>query len=275
MTRRSILITGCSSGIGLACARALNARGWRVLATARNGEDIQRLIEEEGVEALPLELSDPASVSACAEEALMRTDDKLFALFNNAAFAQVGAVEDLSAELFRRQLEVNLVATHELTRSILPSMRHNNEGRIVQCSSVLGFVAGPYRGAYCASKFALEALADSMRLELRDTGIRISIIQPGPIYSRFVATALAHFKKTIDIESSPHRELYLERLKLMEAGGQKSFKLQPEAVASKLVHAVESSHPKSRYRVTTPTHVSAVLKRILPTPLLDRLLLKM
>ncbi len=275
MTRRSILITGCSSGIGLACARALNARGWRVLATARNGEDIQRLIEEEGVEALPLELSDPASVSACAEEALMRTDDKLFALFNNAAFAQVGAVEDLSAELFRRQLEVNLVATHELTRSILPSMRRNNEGRIVQCSSVLGFVAGPYRGAYCASKFALEALADSMRLELRDTGIRISIIQPGPIYSRFVATALAHFKKTIDIESSPHRELYLERLKLMEAGGQKSFKLQPEAVASKLVHAVESSHPKSRYRVTTPTHVSAVLKRILPTPLLDRLLLKM
>jgi NAD(P)-dependent dehydrogenase (short-subunit alcohol dehydrogenase family) len=275
MTRRSILITGCSSGIGLACARALKARGWRVLATARNGEDIQRLIEEEGVEALPLELSDPASVSACAEEALMRTDDKLFALFNNAAFAQVGAVEDLSAELFRRQLEVNLVATHELTRSILPSMRSNNEGRIVQCSSVLGFVAGPYRGAYCASKFALEALADSMRLELRDTGIRISIIQPGPIYSRFVATALAHFKKTIDIESSPHRELYLERLKLMEAGGQKSFKLQPEAVASKLVHAVESSHPKSRYRVTTPTHVSAVLKRILPTPLLDRLLLKM
>lgn len=275
MTRRSILITGCSSGIGLACARALKARGWRVLATARNGEDIQRLIEEEGVEALPLELSDPASVSACAEEALMRTDDKLFALFNNAAFAQVGAVEDLSAELFRRQLEVNLVATHELTRSILPSMRRNNEGRIVQCSSVLGFVAGPYRGAYCASKFALEALADSMRLELRDTGIRISIIQPGPIYSRFVATALAHFKKTIDIESSPHRELYLERLKLMEAGGQKSFKLQPEAVASKLVHAVESSHPKSRYRVTTPTHVSAVLKRILPTPLLDRLLLKM
>lgn len=275
MTGRSILITGCSSGIGLACARVLKARGWRVLATARKAEDVMRLNEGEGVEALPLDLADPASVAACAEEALRRTDDKLYVLFNNSAFAQVGAVEDLSADLFRRQLEVNLVATHELTRRILPSMRRNGEGRIVQCSSVLGFVAGPFRGAYCASKFALEALSDSMRLELRDTGIRISIIQPGPIYSGFIELALMNFKQTIDIESSPHRELYLARLKLMEAGGQKRFKLQPEAVAAKLVHAVESPRPKARYRVTMPTHFSAVMKRILPTSLLDRLLIKM
>ncbi len=275
MTRRSILITGCSSGIGLASARALKARGWRVLSTARKAEDLTRLNEEEGVEALQLDLADPASVSACAEEALRRTDDKLFALFNNSAFAQVGAVEDLSADLFRHQLEVNVVATHELTRRILSSMRRNGEGRVVQCSSVLGIVAGPFRGAYCASKFALEALSDSMRLELRGTGIRISIIQPGPIYSRFIATALANFKRTIDIENSPHRDLYLERLKLMEAGGQMRFKLQPEAVAAKLVHAVESSRPKARYRVTTPTHVSAIMKRVLPTRLLDRFLLKM
>lgn len=275
MKERSILITGCSSGIGLACARTLKARGWRVLATARNAEDIQRLIEEEGVEALPIDLSDPTSVSVCAEEALKRTDDRLFALFNNAAFAQVGAVEDLSTALFRRQLEVNLVATHELTRRVVPSMRRNGEGRIVQCSSVLGFVTGPFRGAYCASKFALEALSDSMRLELRNTGIRISIIQPGPIYSRFVESTLNNFKQTIDIENSPHCEHYLERLKLMEAGGRKSFKRQPEAVAAKLVHAVESRHPKARYRVTAPTHFAAVMKRILPGPLLDRLLLRM
>lgn len=275
MTKRSILITGCSSGIGLASARTLRARGWRVLATARKIEDLQRLKEDEGIEALPLDLADPASVAACAEEALRRTDDKLYALFNNSAFAQVGAVEDVSADLFRRQLEVNLVGTHELTRRIVPSMRRNGEGRIVQCSSVLGFVAGPLRGAYCASKFALEALSDSMRLELRDTGIRISIIQPGPIYSRFIESALANFKRTIDIESSPHRELYLARLKLMEAGGHKHFKLQPEAVAAKLVHALESPRPKARYRVTKPTHFSAVMNRVLPTSLLDRLLLKM
>lgn len=275
MTRRSILITGCSSGIGLASARVLKARGWRVLATARKAEDLTRLNEEEGVEALQLDLADPDSVSACAEEALRRTDDKLFALFNNSAFAQVGAVEDLSADLLRHQLEVNVVATHELTRRILRSMRRNGEGRVVQCSSVLGIVAGPFRGAYCASKFALEALSDSMRLELRGTGIRVSIIQPGPIYSRFIATALANFKRTIDIENSPHRDRYLERIKQMEAGGQMRFKLQPEAVAAKLVHAVESSRPKARYRVTTPTHVSAVMKRVLPTRLLDRFLLKM
>lgn len=275
MTRRSILITGCSSGIGLASARVLKARGWRVLATARKAEDLTRLNEEEGVEVLQLDLADPASVSACAEEALRRTGGKLFALFNNSAFAQVGAVEDLSADLLRRQLEVNVVATHELTRRILPSMRRNGEGRVVQCSSVLGIVAGPFRGAYCASKFALEALSDSMRLELRDTGIRVSIIQPGPIYSRFIATALANFRRTIDIENSPHRDRYLERIKQMEAGGQMRFKLQPEAVAAKLVHAVESSRPKARYRVTTPTHVSAVMKRVLPTRLLDRFLLKM
>ena len=275
MTRRSILITGCSSGIGLASARVLKARGWRVLATARKAEDLTRLNEEEGVEALQLDLADPDSVSACAEEALRRTGGKLFALFNNSAFAQVGAVEDLSVDLLRHQLEVNVVATHELTRRILPSMRRNGEGRVVQCSSVLGIVAGPFRGAYCASKFALEALSDSMRLELRDTGIRVSIIQPGPIYSRFIATALANFKRTIDIENSPHRDRYLERIKQMEAGGQMRFKLQPEAVAAKLVHAVESSRPKARYRVTTPTHVSAVMKRVLPTRLLDRFLLKM
>lgn len=275
MTRRSILITGCSSGIGLASARVLKARGWRVLATARKAEDLTRLNEEEGVEALQLDLADPDSVSACAEEALRRTGGKLFALFNNSAFAQVGAVEDLSADLLRHQLEVNVVATHELTRRILRSMRRNGEGRVVQCSSVLGIVAGPFRGAYCASKFALEALSDSMRLELRGTGIRVSIIQPGPIYSRFIATALANFKRTIDIENSPHRDRYLERIKQMEAGGQMRFKLQPEAVAAKLVHAVESSRPKARYRVTTPTHVSAVMKRVLPTRLLDRFLLKM
>lgn len=234
-----------------------------------------RLNEGEGVEALPLDLADSASIAACAEEALRRTDDKLYALFNNSAFAQVGAVEDLSADLFRRQLEVNLVATHDLTRRILPSMRRNGEGRIVQCSSVLGFVAGPFRGAYCASKFALEALSDSMRMELRGSGVRISIIQPGPIYSKFIESALKNFKQTIDIEGSPHRELYVARLKLMEAGGQKRFKLQPEAVTAKLVHALESPCPKARYRVTMPTHFSAVMKRILPTPLLDRLLMKM
>jgi NAD(P)-dependent dehydrogenase (short-subunit alcohol dehydrogenase family) len=272
---RTILITGCSSGIGLAAARTMKARGWRVLATARKPEVLSRLVTEEGVEALHLELSDPASVAACAEEALTRTEGKLDALFNNAAFGQIGAVEDLSADHLRRQLETNVIGTHALTRPILAAMRANGRGRIVQCSSVLGFVSGPYRGAYCASKFALEALSDALRLELRDTPIRVSIIEPGPIHSRFVASALANFKATIDMDGSPHRETYLARLAVMEAGGTTTFKLPPEAVAAKLVHAVESPRPKARYFVTTPTYLAAVMKRVLPTALLDRFLMGM
>jgi short-subunit dehydrogenase len=268
---RSILITGCSSGIGLASARMLKARGWWLLATARKEADLARLEQAEGLETLRLELSDPGSVAATAEEALSRTDGKLYALFNSAGIGQIGAVEDLSADLLRRQFEINVVGAHELARLVLPAMRANNEGRIVQCSSVLGLVAAPYRGVYCASKYAIEALSDALRLELRGTGIAVSIIEPGPIRSRFVETALANFKKTVDIESSPHRSLYRARLSAMEAGGKRAFKLEPEAVAAKLVHAVESRHPRARYFVTTPTYFSAVAKRVLPTALLDRI----
>jgi NAD(P)-dependent dehydrogenase (short-subunit alcohol dehydrogenase family) len=275
VSQRSILITGASSGIGLASARVMKARGWRVLATARAPEDLQRLERDERVEALSLELSDPNSIASCAKEALVRTDGKLYALFSNGAFGQVGAVEDLSADVLRHQLEVNVVGTHDLTRQVIPAMRANGEGRIVQCSSVLGLVSGIYRGAYCASKFALEALADALRLELRDTGIRVSLIEPGPIRTRFVETALANVKDTISIEQSPHRESYIARLAAMEAGGSSTFKLEPEAVAEKLVHAVESVRPKARYYVTTPTYVAAVLRRVLPAPLLDRVLLRM
>ncbi len=268
---RAILITGCSSGIGLASARALKTRGWRVLATARNEADLKRLADEEGVEALPLELAEPGSVAALADETLRRTDGKLYALFNNAGMGQVGAVEDLSADLLRRQLEINVVGAHELTRRLLPAMRKNGEGRIVQCSSVLGLVAGPYRGAYCASKFAIEALSDALRLELRGTGIAVSIIEPGPIRSRFLEVALANFRQTVDIDASAHCDVYRARLAAMEAGGKTTFKLEPEAVAAKLVHAVESAHPKARYFVTTPTYLAAFAKRLLPTALLDRL----
>jgi NAD(P)-dependent dehydrogenase (short-subunit alcohol dehydrogenase family) len=275
VSQRSILITGASSGIGLASARVMKARGWRVLATARAPEDLQRLERDERVEALSLELSDPNSIASCAKEALVRTDGKLYALFSNGAFGQVGAVEDLSADVLRHQLEVNVVGTHDLTRQVIPAMRANGEGRIVQCSSVLGLVSGIYRGAYCASKFALEALADALRLELRDSGIRVSLIEPGPIRTRFVETALANVKDTISIEQSPHRESYIARLAAMEAGGSSTFKLEPEAVAEKLVHAVESVRPKARYYVTTPTYVAAVLRRVLPAPLLDRVLLRM
>lgn len=271
---RSILITGASSGIGLASARLMKARGWRVLATARTPADLERLRREEGVEAIYLDLADGEAIARCADEALALTGGALAALFNNGAYGQVGAVEDLSAEVLRRQIEVNLIGTHELTRRIIPAMRARGAGRIVQCSSVLGFVSAPYRGAYCASKFALEALSDAMRIELRGSGISVSIIEPGPIRTRFVETALAHFRRTVDIEGSAHRDTYRARLASMEQGGKSTFKLEPEACAWKLVHAVESARPRRRYFVTVPTYIAAASQRLLPPSLAEWLVLR-
>jgi NAD(P)-dependent dehydrogenase (short-subunit alcohol dehydrogenase family) len=269
MSDRTILITGCSSGIGLASALMLKGRGWRVLVTARKAEDLRRLKEEHGLEPLYLELADAAAVAACAAEALRLTGGKLFALYNNAAYGQPGAVEDITADVLRRQLEVNLIGTHDLTRRLIPAMRANGRGRIVQCSSVLGMVAVPFRGAYCASKFALEGLTDALRLELSGTGIHVSLIEPGPIRSRFVETALAAARANVDIEGSVHRERYERIAAALASGGRQTFKLEPEAVARRVVHAVESRRPKARYYVTVPTHLAGFMRRILPTRLLD------
>lgn len=275
MTQRSILITGCSSGIGLDAARTLKARGWHVIATARKPDDIARLKSEDGLDVLHLELADPASIEACARGALQMTDGKLGALFNNAAYGQPGAVEDITPEVLRHQIEVNLIGTHDLTRRVIPSMRKNGHGRIVQCSSVLGMVAVPYRGSYCASKFALEALTASMRLELEGTGIKVALIEPGPIRSRFVETALASFVKNVDMETSAHRGIYKARAGSMKTGGKSLFKLEPAAVTVKLIHAIESSRPRRHYYVTTPTYAAAALKRVLPPAAMDYLAKKL
>ncbi len=268
--RQTILITGCSSGIGWTCASGMKARGWRVLATARRDEDLQRLADV-GLETIQLELRDPSSVAACAEEALERTDGKLFAIFNNAAYGQPGAVEDLPVEALRDQFEVNLFSWHDLTRRLLPAMHANGRGRIVQCSSVLGLISPPYRGAYNASKFALEALSDAMRHELAGTNIRVSLIEPGPIESRFAEHALAALRKNIDTEGSRLRDVYRERIAALEAGGTQRFKLGPLAVLEKLIHAVESPRPKVRYYVTVPTYMAVVGRRVLPRVIGDRL----
>ena len=265
---KTILITGCSSGIGLASAKAAAARGWRVLATARKPDDLSRLASL-GLEPLPLELRDPASVAACAATALERAGGRLDALFNNAAHGQPGAVEDLSVELLRDQFEVNLFAWHALTRPILAAMRKAGGGRIVNCSSVLGLISPPYRGAYNATKFALEALSEAMRHELAGTNISVSLIEPGPIGTNFVATALELFRANIDIEASAHREVYHRRLAGMAAGGRQTFKLPPEAVAAKLIHAIESPRPKAHYYVTVPTYLADIGRRLLPQRLAD------
>lgn len=268
---RTILITGCSSGIGWHCALGLKARGWRVLATARKPEDLARL-ESEGVEALYLDYAERASVSLCAEEVARRTGGRLDALFNNGAFGQPGAVEDLTREVLEAQFAANFFGWHQLTRECLPLMRANGSGRIVQCSSVLGLVALKWRGAYNASKFALEALSDTLRLELRGSAIRVSLIEPGPIASKFVETSLRNFEQNIDEAKSHYGEAYARQRARLGRGGSARYRLGPEAVLDKLVHAIESANPCARYHVTKPTRYMAIARRILPQRLLDHVL---
>ena len=271
MPQRSVLITGCSSGIGLASARMMKQRGWRVFATARTPEDLARLRDEYRLESLYLDYTEPESIAAVADHVLAATDGALHALFNNGAYGQPGAIEDVTPEVLRAQFEANVFGWHDLTRRVIPSMRARGQGRIVQCSSVLGLIAAPYRGAYCASKFAIEALTDVLRIELGGTGIRVSLIEPGPIATRFIEHAVEAYRRNIDMENSPHRDIYRARLAQMEQGGQKTFKLPPEAVVKKLVHALEAKRPKARYYVTMQTYAVALLRRLLPTRALDAL----
>ncbi len=272
--QRSILITGCSSGIGRCVAEGLKARGYRVFATARKAEDVGALAQA-GFESLQLDLTDSASIRRCVDEVLMRCGGRLYALFNNGAYGQPGAVEDLSREALRAQFETNFFGWAELTNLLIPQMREHNEGRIIQNSSVLGFVAMPFRGAYNASKFAIEGLSDTLRLELRGTDIYVCLIEPGPIESRFRQNALLALKQHIDIEHSIHRDKYLGVLeRLQKEGPAVPFTLPPEAVLKKVIHALESPRPKPRYAVTFPTHLFAWLKRVLSTRALDSLLVK-
>ena len=278
MTERSLLITGAASGIGRDAARGMAARGWRVLATCRNPDDCAGLIAE-GLESFPLDLASGESVAAAAAEALDRTGGRIDALFNNGAFACPGAVEDLPRAALREILEVNLIGQLDLTNRLLPAMRARDAGRgagrIVMNSSVLGIVAARWRGAYVATKFALEGLTDTLRLELRGTGIRVILIEPGPIATRFRQNAIPHFERHVDWRASPHRAAYeatlLKRLYAPEAKRDR-FELPPSAVTETLARALEARTPRARYTVTTPAHVAGLLRRVLPAGMLDLIL---
>ena len=271
---QSILITGCSTGIGLCVAQGLKNRGYRVFATARKGDDVNKLLEQ-GFESLPLDLEDSQSIHSAVDSILKKTGGTLDALFNNGAYGQVGAVEDLSREALRMQFETNVFGWIELTNRILPVMRAQGHGRIIQHSSVLGFAAMPYRGAYNASKFAIEGFTDTLRQELTDTNIQISLIEPGPIISQFRANAFKAFEKYIDAENSVHKQQYTSMIaRLNKEGPAAPFTLGPEAVLEKVIHALESRQPKIRYYVTFPTYLFAYLKRILSYRMMDRILIK-
>ena len=274
MTQKTILITGSSSGIGLDAARGLRDAGWRVFASCRKAEDCARL-NAEGFESPRIDYTDPDSIVDGLAETLEATGGTLDALYNNGAYACPGAVEDLPTDALRAIFETNFFGWHELTRLVIPVMRAQGHGRIINCSSVLGFVPMQWRGAYVASKYALEGLTNVLRIEMSDTPIKVILIEPGPITAKIRRNAIPHFEKWVDWQSSARAAQYEElRSRLYEDSGPDRFELPPSAVTKKILHALTSPRPKPRYYVTMPTHFAGLLQRILPTRWLDAVILR-
>jgi NAD(P)-dependent dehydrogenase (short-subunit alcohol dehydrogenase family) len=268
--RPSIIVTGCSTGIGAWCARALSKDGWRVFATVRKVEDLTAL-ENDGIEAFVMDYTKPDTISKLVDDVFARTGGRLDALFNNGAYGQAGAVEDLPVEALRLQMETNVIGWHDLTRRVIPAMRAQGHGRIVQCSSILGIVPYKWRGAYNASKFALEGLTLTMRMELEGSGIEVSLIEPGPITSRFTANALINIERFIDLKGSVHAVEYEKQLRRLKGeSGPARGKLEPDAVYTALKRALTAKRPKPHYIVTQPAKHGALLKKLLPAGLFYR-----
>jgi len=269
-TIRTVLITGCSSGIGLCLAYGLRKEGYHVFATVRKEEDMIKL-KNLGFDAFLLDLASSKSIKAAIYE-IYQTTDCLYALINNGAYGQAGALEDISREALEKQFQANVFGWHELTNLVLPSMKARNMGRIVYISSVLGFVAMPFRGPYVASKFAIEGLVDTLRLELKNTKIKLSLIQPGPIESKFRQNALLAFKENVDSSNSDYQREYKAMIERLNSDKNAQFTLAPESVLRCVLHALESKAPKNHYRVTFPTKLFGILCRILPSSWMDHIL---
>lgn len=275
MAPKTILITGCSSGIGYDAALGLRKSGWTVFASCRLEEDCARL-RDEGFVSPRIDYTDTPSMEAAVAEVLQATGGTLDALFNNGAHATPGAVEDLPTDGLRANFEANFFGVHHLTRLILPVMRAQGQGRIVNCSSVLGFTPARFRGSYVSTKFAMEGLTDVLRLEMARTPIKVIKIQPGPITTMIREKSIPHFEKWINWEASPRADQYRDRLmkRLYEDNGPDMFELPPSAVTAALKRALHAPNPKPSYKVTVPTYLMAALRRLLPERLLDKVTYK-
>jgi len=273
--KKTILITGCSSGIGYETALHLHNHGYEVFASARQEEDVKRL-RDRGLNALQLDVTDTDSIDRALSSVLEQTGGTLYALFNNAGYGQPGALEDVPSEALREQLETNVIGLHELTRRIIPVMRRQGYGRIIQHSSILGIISLRFRGAYNASKYAIEGLCDTLRLELNNSNIFVVTMNTGPIHSSFRDNATKKFLEYVDVEKSVFTKEYNEEV--LERKEKKSesdpFTKEPIEVIEKVILALEKKRPAPRYYVTTATHLLGNLKRILPTAWLDKILLK-
>lgn len=272
MIEKVILITGCSSGIGFDAAFALKKRGHKVIASCRKKEDMQKLITL-GLDAVILDVSDSSSIQNAFAEVLIKTEGRLDVLINNAGYGQAGALEDISREVMRKQFETNVFGLLELSQLAIKVMRQQGQGRIINLSSILGLISLPFRGAYNASKYAVEGLSDTLRLELDSSGIDVISIEPGPIESRFRDNCVDGSLQDIDMNNSYFNKQYVMMLSTYKQSSANSpFTKKTDAVIKKFIHAIESKRPKAKYPVTVPAHLFIFLKRVLSTKMLDKLL---
>jgi NAD(P)-dependent dehydrogenase (short-subunit alcohol dehydrogenase family) len=272
--RRSILITGCSSGIGFNCALKFQQRGWQVIASCRNAEDAKFLKKTYGLDIVCIDYEKPATIENGFKEALAFTGGRLDVLFNNGAYAIPAAVEDVPTDALRAIFEANFFGWHTLTRLALPVMFAQKSGRIIQNSSVLGFAAMRFRGAYVASKFALEGLTDTMRLELDGSGVHAILIEPGPIRTKIRENAFLQFNKWINWQEARQKSTYQNKLiprLSMENPGKDLFELPAASVSEAVWKASTARKPRARYRVTWATTLMMLTKRLTPTWLADNI----
>lgn len=268
-----ILITGCSSGIGKYSALELKKKGWQVYATARKKSDVNKLIKDGFDDALQLDVTKEENVINVIETILNQTNGRIDAIFNNAGFGQPGAIEDIPLKALKEQFETNVFGSHLVIKHVIPAMRNQGYGRIIQHSSIWGFVSPPFRGAYNSSKYAVEGMIDSLRLELVGTNIYPILMQTGPIITPFKENSSKKFSQWIDIEKSFHAKTYSSVHKRLNSSQEPKFSCGPDAVFPKLIHALESNNPKPRYHVTSHTHFFKAAKRLLPTSILDKVIL--
>ncbi|WP_133129634.1 SDR family NAD(P)-dependent oxidoreductase [Legionella yabuuchiae] len=272
MNSKIIFITGCSTGIGFEASQALSKRGHRVIASCRKSEDMKRLIQL-GIEVVLMDLNVSESIQSGFEELMAKTDGRLDVLINNAGYGQAGALEDLSRDVLRQQFETNVFGLMELTRLAIPIMRAQGKGRIINLSSILGIISLPFRGAYNASKYAVEGITDTLRLELNSSGIKVICIEPGPITSQFRDTSVLRAEEEINMQESHYEAQYQRMLGDYRTQKKESvFTKSPEAVVNKLIQAIESKKPKAKYPVTFPAYLFIALKRILTVKMMDRVL---
>ncbi len=271
---RTVLITGCSGGIGYSTAKSLHKKGWRVFASCRKIEDCKRL-RDEGFESFRLDYGNENTIISAVQRIRELNHGKLDALFNNGAYALPGAVEDLSRDALRAIFEVNFFGQIDLINRLLPLLRASNDPRVINCSSVLGFMALPYRGAYNATKFAMEGITDTFRREETGLEVKFILIEPGPIKTNIRKNAIDYFERWIDWKHSRIRKIYEEKIivrLLNEKKGSNFFELNSHHVSTKVIHALTSRRPRKRYYVTYPTYAADILSRLFPATFQDFLL---